>query len=112
MKYTYFDNVQIKQMGLRIKTARKSKKMTQSQLADILGITIDQVSNIELGKSACKTDHIFLLTQVFNISADYLLNGTNQIACEIISDEQIMFLTTKLNNRKKTIIRELLTYIK
>ena len=33
--------------------------MTQSELADILGISADQVSNIELGKSACKIDHIY-----------------------------------------------------
>lgn len=75
MKITYFENEQIKQMGKRIKECRKKKKMTQRQLGEILGISIDQVSNIELGRSVCKTDHIYLLTQVLDISADYLLKG-------------------------------------
>lgn len=67
MEFTYFDNEQIKQMGKRIKECRKKKKMTQSQLADILGISTEQVSNIELGKIACKTDYIYLLIQVLDI---------------------------------------------
>ena len=71
MKYDYLDYEQIKKMGERIKISRKSNNMTQSELADILGISADQVSNIELGKSACKIDHIYLLMQVLDISADY-----------------------------------------
>ena len=47
MKYDYLDYEQIKKMGERIKISRKSNNMTQSELADILGISADQVSNIE-----------------------------------------------------------------
>ena len=75
MKYDYLDYEQIKKMGERIKISRKSNNMTQSELADILGISADQVSNIELGKSACKIDHIYLLMQVLDISADYLFGN-------------------------------------
>ena len=56
MEYTYFDCNQIKAMGKRIKKVRKKNDMTQEQLAELLGISSDQISNIELGKSACKTD--------------------------------------------------------
>ncbi len=85
--------------------------MTQEQLADILGISSDQISNIELGKSACKTDHIFLLTQIFDVSADYLLKGRRKEPIPEVTDEQITYLTLLLNNRRKKVIYELLTYI-
>lgn len=112
MEYTYFDYKQIKAMGKRIKIIRKKHNMTQEQLADILGISSDQISNIELGKSACKTDHIFLLTQIFNVSADYLFEGRRRDKIPEITDEQIIDLTSLLNGRRKMVIYELLTYIK
>jgi transcriptional regulator with XRE-family HTH domain len=111
VEVTYFDNEQIKQMGKRIKECRKKKKMTQSQLADILGISTDQVSNIELGKSACKTDHIYLLIQVLDISADYLLKGNMVLEYYDVTGEQITNIILKFSDRKKGIIYEMLTYM-
>lgn len=94
MKYDYLDYEQIKKMGERIKISRKSNNMTQSELADILGISADQVSNIELGKSACKIDHIYLLMQVLDISADYLFGNfvnTNQKKQNLCIDQGTKF---------------------
>ena len=112
MEYIYFDCNQIKAMGKRIKKVRKKNDMTQEQLAELLGISSDQISNIELGKSACKTDHIFLLTQIFNISADYLFKGGGKRKIPEITDEQIVASLSILNNKRKMVIYELLTYIK
>lgn len=38
-----------KQFGQRIQTLRRSEKMTQEQLANDVGITIESISNIERG---------------------------------------------------------------
>lgn len=108
MKYDYLDYEQIKKMGERIKVSRKSNNMTQSELADILGISADQVSNIELGKSACKIDHIYLLMQVLDISADYLFGNFVNTNVVRITDEQIINMATKTNKKMKMIIYELL----
>lgn len=112
MEYTYFDCTQIREMGKRIKRIRKQHNMTQAQLADMLGISSDQISNIELGKSACKTDHIFLLTQIFDISADFLFKGEGREVVAEITDEQLTNLRSLLNNRRKMVIYELLTCMK
>lgn len=108
MKYDYLDYEQIKKMGERIKISRKSNNMTQSELADILGISADQVSNIELGKSACKIDHIYLLMQVLDISADYLFGNFVNTNVVRVTDEQIINMATKTNKKMKMIIYELL----
>ena len=101
MKYDYLDYEQIKKMGERIKISR-------SELADILGISADQVSNIELGKSACKIDHIYLLMQVLDISADYLFGNYVNTNVVRVTDEQIINMATKTNKKMKMIIYELL----
>lgn len=111
MKYDYLDYEQIRKMGERIKESRKNKHMTQSQLAEVLGISPDQVSNIELGKSACKIDHIYLLMQVLNISADYLFGNHLNANFMMITDEQIVQMTSKINIKKRRIIYELLMLI-
>lgn len=38
-------------VGIRIKTIRKQRKLTQQQLGDKIGRSIDALSNIERGKS-------------------------------------------------------------
>lgn len=111
MEFTYFDNEQIKQMEKRIKECRKKKKMTQSQLADILGISTEQVSNIELGKIACKTDYIYLLIQVLDISADFLVKGNMVLEYYDVTGEHITNVILKFNDRRKGIIYEILTYM-
>lgn len=71
----YFDVSKMKAMGQRIKVIRKKRMLTQSKLAEELGISIDQMSNIENGKSACKPDYIFQLVGILGISSDYLFFG-------------------------------------
>lgn len=75
MKTEIFDVHKMKEMGERIRKVRKTKLLTQAQLAEILGISKDQMSNIENGKSACKPDYIFLIVQIFDITSDYLFFG-------------------------------------
>lgn len=43
-------------MELQLKKIRKSQKITQKQMADILGVDLKTVGNWELGKTAIKLD--------------------------------------------------------
>lgn len=76
----YFDVNKMKAMGQRIKISRKEKMLTQSKLAEELGISVDQMSNIENGKSACKPDYIFRLVRILGISSDYLFFGEDVLS--------------------------------
>ena len=60
-------------IGNRIKELRGEKKMTQSQLADVLGITQDSISLWEHGKRLPDTYYIILLAKYFEVSSDFLL---------------------------------------
>jgi transcriptional regulator with XRE-family HTH domain len=60
-----------KEFGRRLRKIRKRNKMTQEQLAEILYLSVDSISNFENGKSTCMPEHLTKICQIFNISADY-----------------------------------------
>ena len=62
-------------MGLRIFTLRKQRGLTQEQLAERAGISIQTVSVAELGKKALRPENIIKLSNALGVSTDYLLTG-------------------------------------
>ena len=60
-------------IGKTIYHLRKKHNLTQKQLADLLGITYQAVSNWELGKNNPDLDQIKRMTIIFDVSADLLL---------------------------------------
>lgn len=59
----------------RIKQLRKDKGLTQSQLADQLGVTDKAVSKWEVGEANPDISLLVKISQVFNVTIDYLLTG-------------------------------------
>ena len=47
--------------------------MSQVSLAQILGVTPTQVSDMEKGKTSTSLDRLVILCQTLDVSADYLL---------------------------------------
>lgn len=60
-------------IGKTIHTLRKKQHLTQKQLAELLGITYQAVSNWELDKNAPDLDQIRRMTIIFDVSAGFLL---------------------------------------
>lgn len=63
--------------GEKIKTARKSKKLTQKQLADKIGAAHNSVSDWENNKNRPDPDTIELLCGVLEITPNYLLSASS-----------------------------------
>ena len=59
----------------RIKQLRKEKGLTQSQLADELGVTDKAVSKWEVGESNPDISLLVKLAEIFDVTIDYLLTG-------------------------------------
>lgn len=59
--------------GERLKTARKAKGLTQTELAEQLGITQKSYQRMESGNHDLKMSTIYQLCKTLNISADWLL---------------------------------------
>lgn len=63
------------EMGIRIARCRKGQRMTQEQLAEQMGVSLQTVSCIELGKKAIRPENLANLCTVLGVSADYILYG-------------------------------------
>ncbi len=71
-------------IGTTIKRLRKQKDFTQEQLAEYLGISAQAVSGWECDKCAPDVYQIPVLAQIFNVSADLILEiNANSVESEI-----------------------------
>lgn len=61
----------------RLSELRKSKKMTQKELADFLNVNVRTVQYYESGNKKPGFDVLVLLSDTFGVSTDYLLGTTD-----------------------------------
>lgn len=61
----------------RLVELRKEKKISQSQLGEILSITQRSLSRLENGETFPDEQTLNAIVDYFNVSVDYLLNRTN-----------------------------------
>ncbi|MCD7743734.1 MAG: helix-turn-helix domain-containing protein [Lachnospiraceae bacterium] len=62
--------------GEKIKDARKSKKLTQKQLSEKIGVAHNSISDWENGKNKPDSNTIELLCNVLEITPNYLLTSS------------------------------------
>ena len=67
----------MEKITLRIRELRKERKLTQTQLAELLATTQDTISLWELGKSYPDLPSLVRLCDIFDVSADYLLGRSD-----------------------------------
>lgn len=63
------------EMGKRIQNRRKQLALTQERLAEMMNVSIQMVSNLERGNKAIRIDNLINLSQILDISTDYILTG-------------------------------------
>ncbi len=91
-----------KKLGKKIQKIRKEKGFTQERLAELIGIEVPSLSNIETGKFAPSFDTMQKLSTVLDVEASefYRLNL-------IEPDQMINEMSEKLSKNKKLAV---LTY--
>lgn len=77
----------IKDVGGRIKDARKARGMSQMELAEKLNISLSHMSNIETARSNFGIDILMRITEVLQVSADELLRTNIPIVNAMYADE-------------------------
>ena len=70
-------------IGMQLKRARKNKKMTQKQLADILKVEQSTISNYEKGLRHPPSSTLIGIAKVLDVSVDYLLGTLNEFSNNI-----------------------------
>lgn len=67
--------VDLNGIGKRIQNRRKQQGYTQEQLAEMMNVSIQMVSNLERGNKAIRIDNLINLSHILDISTDYILTG-------------------------------------
>lgn len=93
----------------RIQTLRKSKGMSQEELADAAGVSRQAVSKWESEQSTPDLDKVVILSEIFDVTTDYLLKGIEPVETNDhktmadVVDQKI--LTEKNSKRAKNIFK-------
>lgn len=69
------DNEFLANMGVRIAQRRKELHFTQEQLAEKMGLSLQSISCIELGKKAIRPENLANLCIHLDVTSDYILYG-------------------------------------
>ena len=78
------------EIASKLRQARIKSNMTQREVADILGMTYQAISNYERGKTKVESDILVKLCKIYNISVPDVLSDTyisQKIVTEIKKEE-------------------------
>lgn len=99
-------------LGQRIKQIRNSKKLTQDEFADILGLTKNFISLIETGNRTPSDRTISDICREFNISEVWLRTGEGEMLTPISRDAEIAaFLGDVMRGEKEDFRRRLVSVL-
>ena len=96
----------LKEIGQRISNKRKALGLTQEQLAEKMDVSIQMISNLERGNKAIKIENLIKLSDILQVSTDYILLGKYVSA----DNEQLFKKINALNPREYKIVTELIDY--
>lgn len=94
-------------MGTRISERRKELCLTQEKLAEKMGVSLQTISCIELGKKAIRPENLANLCLHLEVSADYVLYGKRS---ELQMNEIFSKLST-LSTEEYSIVENLVTFL-
>ena len=104
----------------RLRDVRKHHKMSQQELASVLGVTQATLSGWETEKYEIDTKSLIFCSEYFNVSTDYLLGRSDNVISsndeQVLnlfekSDENIVLLSRKNGSRKKYTLSDAQTNI-
>lgn len=84
-------------IGQRLRTARKSKKLSLLDVRDLTGLSTGNLSDLENDKFSPSANTLIQLRQVLNVSIDWMLTGnlTKDIPSEdILREKTPAYLST------------------
>jgi transcriptional regulator with XRE-family HTH domain len=102
--------------NVRLKQIRQKNNLTQSELADILGLKPTAISNYESERNEPSFDKLIALSKYFDVSCDYLLGVTDSylpVGGEVLDKDIVEFfdLYQQLTPENTVEIRSYINYL-
>ena len=100
----YYDLVE---SGKRIKELRKRKGLSQSILAEQIGVHVKTISKAERGIIGLSVDNLLILAEYFSTSIDYLVRGKGQD----VKSEELISILRNINDEQQKVVCQILKNI-
>ena len=82
----------------RLKEARTKKRLSQSELANTVGVHVTNISRYERGENKPTTQVLSKLADALDVTTDFLMSGSaNEVAEGNISDKELLSLFKRVN---------------
>lgn len=89
-------------VGMKIKEFRKNKKLTQQDLADLVGVKNSAISNYEQGTRIPKRDFLFRVANALGVSIDEFFPMQNEEKSSTLSE--INKISSQLEESRQKIV--------
>lgn len=100
-----------KEMGKRVRSRRESLGLSREKLSEYLDVSPQFIADIEYGNKGISIKRFYLLCQILDVTADYLLAGnvySNETDREsMLVCEEIMTLLQRCDTKQLKGIREI-----
>ena len=73
----------------RLQELRKQSGYSLEQVAELLGLSRQAISKWESGQGKPEIDNIVKLTEIYNVSADYILLGTEKVSVPVPEKKEL-----------------------
>lgn len=87
-------------VGKRIKALRKTRGLTQEQLAERLGVQRATISNYEIGRRSPHLKELEKIASVLGVSLDYFGVDTNEVH-DLIARAKMIFDNEEISYQEK-----------
>jgi Predicted transcriptional regulators len=102
--------IDYKQLGNRISKERKKNNLTQEQLAEKIGMSVNHISNIENDYSIPSLETFIKICLALDVTPDTLLVGT-VYALETYMTDELIDRLNKCNDKEKRLISKFIDWI-
>lgn len=97
--------IKLKEMGARVREARRNLKLSQVDLAEKAQLHPTYISQIENGKANLSIDVFIRLTEALQVSADWLLRSNVPSVNKLETNEIVSLLNDCTVSEKKAILK-------
>ena len=86
-------------IGIRIRQARKAHSLTQEEMSEKLGISVKHYGGAERGVTGLSVENLIAVSNILNVSLDYLLKGDEMSDNYIPSELKELYLDFPIEKR-------------
>ena len=97
--------IDYRELGLRIKQIRQSQNLTQDNLAEMVSCNTSHISNIENNHTKVSLNVLLAIANALNTSIDYLLSNQYENTSLALDNEILRAIKDCDNTKKEKILK-------